>query len=307
MDLNLLEEFKNSEIIIERNIQNRAVLILYDKNDPTLLQTGNFYAQLYQGFVPQDSIWLMSAKLTSLARFINENKEKRMIVHYVGHGVNSGGKFPSIYFEGHRYNIVNVLKEKPFDLLLMIDACNVLPHGRSRCVLMTRHGIDVLFSLNGFNVISSSRRGNFSYFVVGQHTLFFEAFEAAISSPLENIKDLIKMINHSLVQLYKKYALKFPDDGRILEFELHDNHVDHKDVSCVPPSFERTESGNNLQQSLTRGEDIKDMNSVLATGYTSSPGFDPTPSPIRPSPITLSPVSISSFTVVKKLNGDDSF
>jgi len=200
------------------------VWIFYDFSDAAFMNTAQLYKQFYGFGLDQDNIIIRTLKWKNIDELVNTIKKAspqfvNTIIHYVGHGDGRGNtRWPLVKCEGDGIKLDEIVKDIPFpNKQLIFDCCNFIPDHVSRQQRMAAPGLNLLFSLEGFNIITSSRKGTYSYYVREHFTLFYYAFENVFSGQYQNMADALASLNLMMTKLYKQLQIKFQQQLSIID------------------------------------------------------------------------------------------
>jgi len=214
---------------INMNKEENAVLIIYDQSDNTFYRTAQLYQTKYENHA-EEIIFEPSSDSVILS-FMNKYAKRNMIIHYVGHGSSSvDDKFPSICNYNLQYDVIPMIKDwfgvvvNQYNfipnLTIFLDCCNPLGYAEPRQQMFNPLGVTLIFQLKGLNIISSSRKGESSWFVSGRHTLFYDAFEKSVDGVSSDFSMILVRLERALQALYLKAEIPFKDT--VTNVWLHD-------------------------------------------------------------------------------------
>jgi len=227
------EEFETIDLIESKD--EKKVLILYDDSEVVFLEIARKLRTIYCFTCETKNVMTSPVDTKMIFNFINDNKNKQLIIHYTGHGQATNGLFPCIRGSNKNIDIQQLImkhfKNDGINLLVLIDACNGLPIVINPISTLQFPSINLLFNVKNINFVSSCRKGNYSYYSkTNLTTHFFEAFEGAIQQYNSNHKELFKSINeHLRIALLKENLIKH-GDHLIIEIESPDSDTIKKEI-----------------------------------------------------------------------------
>lgn len=219
-----MEEQKAKWIVgktIDKKRFNVFVFIFYDFSSSTFMDTAKLLRNFYCTLLDNESIMIKTMKWKNLFDMKDtvEKKFDNIIIHYIGHGNGIGDdRWPIVACEQDEIKLHEFVSDLPTpNKQLIFDCCNFAPVSLPSIPSMSAPALHLLLDLNGFNIISSSRKGIYSYYLVDHYTLFYFAFHKVFSGRYININDALTDLNNVLIKLYKQHHLGYQQGNPIMD------------------------------------------------------------------------------------------
>lgn len=239
MDITKLQADYEEDIKVE---DDNSCLILYDESDSTFDKTAMILDSIYRSACASGNIHRKKSRLENLRSFLVKYENKKMIIHYIGHGLNrksnieAFSQFPSVSMDGKLMHLIPMLVRINFKGTIILDCCNVIPHGPERHQMFKHSGVSILFELKGFNIICASKKGFATYYAPDKMTLFSQAFEKTVATPVDNVFEFLTHLNLNIISDFRRRGLPIPPGGHQIEY--HIDEVNGKGKIKTPDNIE---------------------------------------------------------------------
>lgn len=141
--------------------------------------------------------------LGELKTWTPDNLSKN-VVYYIGHGKNDGDDYPVATEGVSKYDIIGRGKMlKGLDLLVVMDCCNTYPN-LTKPIIFEQGSLDKgLLSFKGFNWLSSSGKGESSWYTPGDVTFFTIGMVMTSKGSSSSFDDFTMRLEENMVNIYK--------------------------------------------------------------------------------------------------------
>jgi hypothetical protein len=200
------------------------IAIFYDSTDDTFLRTATMASSLYASSPILKQVNTFPASVEALREAIGAIEASRVdqvVLHYIGHGVNSGLKYPVGVMKALSLDLIDIATRLtcPNSLVIM-DCCNGYPSDPSYLQLFNNTGINTILNLRGRNWTSSSKPGSLSYYIPQAHTLFQLALERACHNARDGLTGFMTLLNLYMRREMIKNEIPVDDTGVMIAYEF---------------------------------------------------------------------------------------
>lgn len=207
----LLKLVESEEIFYD--FSKNCTVLITDPSSYIFYRTGQFYQNLFIRILNEANIKMVNSDINGIEDALKyiENFDYVTII-YVGHGKGNQSNIPFINKDGKPYNLHHLCTHmyslgRLKGLTEVYDCCNMIEGGKPRYQpSMIFEGAKDFLKLKGHNIICSASRGNYSWYT-DRHTLYFQAFESAVSGVYKSVYDMLETVEISMKGVLDGYGL----------------------------------------------------------------------------------------------------
>jgi hypothetical protein len=229
----LAEEEKAPEALVPLHC-----FILYDASDPAFLLSANAIEQVYK----QQKNTVVQCVASSQSALKLLRVHQRVLVHYIGHGINKGNPYPHIaatsgppLYLGKMHDACS----RFVTLIVIYDCCNVLESEAEVQRQFQFPGVEPLTSATGYICIMSSKVGRPSYYLSKGQTMFSHAFQYASSSMQLSVASFCSSLDQNLRTILRNH--RQPDSDSVIFCESGTEKANIREMTLAArpdaPSF----------------------------------------------------------------------
>jgi hypothetical protein len=210
-----------------------VVYILFDRKerDGAIYQSARVLEDMYKN---QHNTQVFRKEFTKeILEEIKVHKSRRLLVHYIGHGVNTGRRnYPSIPLYNTSDTVISLepihASRKNRDTLIIIyDCCNYVDRQRRpfEQTLSDGIGLESLIEFAGYLWLSSAQKGEYAYFAEGKLTYLTYALQQVSRVRHDSWRQFVDHLNVALSQILHQQGYLKPNFGPPLSVHLESGEV----------------------------------------------------------------------------------